>query len=796
VLGRRRQPRPVTSDDDASPAAAGGTATSSGCNPRVTSSGGTGDPPEQEHVEPATVWHPPGNEDEAMWKELMLLVEGLGEENSKWANCLSRIARRLEASHTSCRKQRDMLLEAAIPRARPNGMDSEQALIPSCHEASLTSEKLLGDSGKAMKDDEVMSHMTKQWKAVEGGREDAQREPAQIEANDREVAEDKIIFAGYGRAVISTTSAAAESAFATSEGPPSATQAQSIRTEDAGQTACDANAPAESSSNASAQPKIPPPHRSPQPPLVPSVQISLLHDRADQRASALETGIYASNEEDIGPTSSTECSSAEEEYDDGKAKISNGKGGALTEPTTSTLLLSSTNRMRENFSDLIAGAERLGTHIGLTSERAPQAEHQSAPEKSPREHLENGNAPQKGSAQNAIATGATQSAANLSGTGSLTAANTSGVVWPPATLYTPRSTVASMHTGSGEAGDRHEVTDGLSRSATSLLPNTYTPRSKPTTRLGMAPMRNQTASRAGSLRYPPSGMARPFGVQRMASGTLAQVSSPPSAHTVAPSPRQKPVVAASAASSKHVGVRAPSVSTSPRRDLRNQMSMQFPVASRPASAMAPTAVNPSSGIDLHDARYGVSRQSSCEHVPQRPSARQQMSADMLSMPSLIPIGLGGDAARLPSAARAGSGSAAGSASGPIGGGGASSAAARATNASSGIPNYGGTNGLAAYNNSKGAPPPQTQMPVSAKGGYSSIQLWTAHSQRQATGVDAKQASAARDREISVEPPQVGRSPSANLALSPRAYPSVGMQSASGLHSSSAAVMSKFAAWRS
>lgn len=385
---------------------------------------------------------------------------------------------------------------------------------------------------------------------------------------------------------------------------------------------------------------------------------------------------------------------------------------------------------------------------------------------------------------------------------------TSGVVWPPAALYTPRATVGSLHAmprnAATEEGDRQDViVDNLSRSAASLLSNPYTPRHKTTARVGVAPMRNQ-ASRTGSLRYPPSNLSRPLAVQRMASGTLGQPSTPqPSGAAPSPRPMSSGIAGGNVvttAPKRSPNARSPSVSASPARTAGrsgpNPQLSQWPGVARPASVVAPTAFTPGASVSRNI--NGVSRQSSVERAPSAmrhtpiPATGPFASSPSTSWmtpdtyaPFLGTAGVVPEPVRRTSLPSSGGGSLAGSATGPLGGNG---------NSVTSVPRNGPAvpklpmNGLAACLNTKGAPPPQTSMPTSAKG-YSSIQLWTPRSQAQA-GSDAKQAAATREtRELSIEPPQVGRSPSASLSLSPRAYqsiPNTGGQTA---------LLSKLAAWR-
>lgn len=296
----------------------------------------------------------------------------------------------------------------------------------------------------------------------------------------------------------------------------------------------------------------------------------------------------------------------------------------------------------------------------------------------------------------------------------------------------------------------------------------------------------------------------------MASGTLTQAAAPPSSHGVAPSPRQMSAAVATSTASvvaqpKCAATRTPSVSASPKRGAQQgqfgHLPLQWPGATRPASAVAPTAANPSSSGFPRGAP-GVSRQSSAERVPSAAAAVAVHSAALASaatetLPAYLSAATLGDAARRPTASAIGSSSVAGSATGPVGGGsGNVPPPARSANVAAVVPKL-PASGLASSFNSKGAPPPQTPLPVGGKG-YSSIQLWTPRTQRQ-LGTEAKQAAAPREaRELSVEPVQVGRSPSASLSLSPRCYPSMGLHSASAMTSvsTSGALLSKLSSWRS
>jgi hypothetical protein len=377
--------------------------------------------------------------------------------------------------------------------------------------------------------------------------------------------------------------------------------------------------------------------------------------------------------------------------------------------------------------------------------------------------LQEGTGPTVGSMSTPIGTMVQSSSPSLS-------AHLGTTVWPPAALYTPRSTVGAMQPGvhrmgtNEDSGERHEtLLDNLSRSATSLLPHPYTPRQKPTARIGMAPMRNQI-SRTGSIRYPPNNITRPFGVQRMASGTLGQPS-------ISQAGRQSPSVSASPARvSSGRGYHGPA-----------PQPLQWPNTTRQSSAMAPVGMSPGS---VAQASSGVSRQSSCERPPSAmrhpPTGAPFIGSQSSVWPAAETFATLMSAALRESTAsevtRRTSVSTSGSMAAPPGTTPPSAKHGTDSNVTSAqrsapptVPKL-PANGLTSCMNAKGAPPPQT-LPVGGKG-YSSIQLWTPRSQRQ-PGSEMKQATTMHEpREFSIEPPQVGRSPSASLSLSPRSYPSM------------------------
>jgi len=813
LLGRRCQLQPPIENGDilanslpgvnGGVASSGSAATSSACAPRA----GTGAyPASDDHMEPATVWHPPGNEDEAMWKELALLVEGLSEDNPKWANCLARVVQRLEASHTACRKQRDCLLEAAIPQARESRVVAEAAQVdPQMPPSEFnTDEIIFAGYGRAA----AVAAPTATPSLAELARAAAAPSAELALGAD----------AGSGRPIGSGVVAAASRVDVVSS-PEAATvaaaNAQAPLEDSKPSPLCFGPAtPARTTSAAvpllptGAMPHLPsalspangPPHRSPQPVPVPSVQISLLAVAASvDSAEGAATGQAAA--EVRVPTSSTDSSSEESDYniadfdDDRCAEAAALEGARAAAPAVGPTPVIQTAPLEQPDSEIERPAPARSPRLHSDNTKTPEKTLASLLDNVASQNVFEAEAPVLAAA----ATSSSQSsAANLGGTSSLSASL--GLVWPPATLYTPRTTATPNHIApripmaSDDGVDKYDgVLDVLSRSATAL-PHPYTPRQKPTTRLGMAPVRNQT-SRAGSLRYPPTGMSRPFGVQRMASGTLSQPSNPPQSLGVAPSPRQLgPATSGSAVEkSKRIPVRIPSVSASHRRasghgqqGLGAHLSLQWPGAARPASAVAPAAVNP--GASGAPRGSGVSRQSSAPGPitppPSRASAESAAAAVAAHSPALstaaaemLPaylsagaLGLAGDHARRTSAAAVGSASVPGSASGPVGGSGIA-VPSRGTPAAA-VPKI-HTNGLTSCFSAKpsqtGAPPPQTPMPTAGKGyreGYSSIQLWTPRPQRQLGDMKQVGETHSRQRELSMEPPQVGRSPSASLSSIP------------------------------
>lgn len=780
LLGRRLQSR--ASKDERLPehspvtTGAGVSASSSASAPKSGAHAASDD-----HMAPATVWHPPGNEDEAMWKELGLLVEGLGEANPKWAGCIARVIKRLETSHTTCRKQRDDLLsktrtsmpptssseETKVPESRSKGFPPDDIIFPGYGKTAsphaAPSSAVATPSGSGVIDDRGATFSHDRLR----GLSEATQASSKADTLAAEAALQK----------------KAEARTALSFGP-------AVR-----------SLPAESMAGPSTPLSVGPPQRSPrqqapptatcspQPPSVPSVQISLLAERGEA-APPQSNGVAVEAADGRAPSPSTSSS----EGSDGE--LTTIQRGAWTSkpasvPSVPVLQALAVDQGTERQAP--ERSSRLGPDSMLTPQKAAV-----------------GGVANYAAAQNGFEATPTASVPVSGGSTLLQSASanlkssSSGVMWPPTMLYTPRAHGAplqrsplvgedtgrpadsspfllrgdSAQSGQVGRGDKNDaLLDNLSRSATSLFgANAYTPRQKPTARLGIAAAKGQ---RTGSLRYPPNNtMARTFGVQRMASGHLTQATLPPQNHQVATSPKHLPASAAAggATGSKRVPARSPSVSTSPKRTTGHGQSQTVQVppqwaGARPASAVAPTAAQ-SANTGPRLAPHGVSRQSSCE------LSSSLVTAQSLGLPNPAMDTMHGNYAMSASAATvaentrrttsiAGTGSAAGSATGPLGG---SHSSARGGPPPTATVSSLSQNGYAA---SKGAPPPMTSVPVGAKG-YSSIQLWTPRSPQQ-SGADPKKAAVVREpRELSVEPPIVGRSPSASLSLSPRHYPSLGV----------------------
>lgn len=292
----------------------------------------------------------------------------------------------------------------------------------------------------------------------------------------------------------------------------------------------------------------------------------------------------------------------------------------------------------------------------------------------------------------------------------------------------------------------------------------------------------------------------------MASGTLSQPSAALPVGT-ATSPRQAstagPGSVVVAGPRRGSATRTASLSASPKRAVghcqqqgpQTHHPVQWASSARPASATAPTAINPSAGGSARGS-VGVSRQSSDDRAPSvqpraaagaiatQPAPLGGATADAL--PPYVPPSSWGFAGDAPRRAQ-------------VPGGSGATSAPRGTTAPPAVPKL-PTNGLVPSFNSKTSPAPQTPVPMGRKG-YSSIQLWTPRSQRQ-PGPDAKQAAVTREpRELSTEPAPVGRSPSASLAMSPRCYPGMGLHAAATSMSPAtvaggapSTLMSKLTAW--
>jgi hypothetical protein len=760
-------------------------------------------------VEPATVWHPPGNEDEANWKELALLVDGLREENPKWAACLAHVVQRLEASHTACRRQRDSLVEATkfpAPQANAkpeindiNTKEAEEAELASYSLATdfRTDEIIFAGYGK-LSPTEVSSGL----EPVDNSAPGAEREGNSMSGHNS---------LSNVHAYPASETDVVTLLVASPERPVQAVSAlSSPQRLPPGSLS--------SSQNSGVGMAVGPPQRAPPrvpQPLVPSVQISLLADRG----VPVELARQASTD---NPSTSTDTSSEDSQDTSGHDRS--------TRPTAGHL-----GTLVADPSCPIAPERELTPSIderqwSSAEQMAPPPDRLPAQGKSPRVYSDSmqlseniklsskfkeilGAKLPRVVSQNgveAVGTAVSSSSAPVtcghqsSGSLSVGLGTTSGSTWPQHTLYTPRQTVGSLQAmprgAAAEEGDRQDgLVDNLSRSAASLLSNPYTPRHKTTTRIGVAPLRNQQASRTGSLRYPPSSFSRPFAVQRMSSGTLGQPSTPqPSG--VAPSPRQMSGTVTGGtvpAPKRTASMRTPSLSASPARTAGHSgyqgpspQQNQWPSVARAASVVAPTAVTSKTGSLTHSIT-GVSRQSSVERPssairPPAPSpfpastSSTWMQPETYTQLSAVP-----EPIRRTSVASTGGGAnLAGSATGPIGSGTSVPSVPRTSPAVPKLP----MNGITAY--TKGAPPPQTSMPTNTKG-YSSIQLWTPRSQAQA-GSDAKQAAVPREaRELSIEPPQVGRSPSASLSMSPRAYQGMSIPNTGG----QSALLTKLSAWR-